>query len=954
MSFLTLEQLQTFVGDAAIEQARGAMDLQSVSHFEFDKRGRLQAGVKPAPPSTETASYVKVTIRGKRAVVDCRAHGKGKWCLHAVILALHHLGVSPRYKVKKETVPASEPKPRVGFRLEVTFEAAGAEFLLRSLSTRQKINQPLAYLQKNRGIFKWSNPTHATLMSVAEDCGTTFWVERADLAAALNALFKTELFLSDGDEVLVWRTTSEPIPRVRVSIEGDRLHWVADQPLADDCLYIPGRPGFTISGHTVCRRAYVPDFQRFGSGKRGKVDLTPEFLSELLNEKHCLDWSPATPERINDLPSPGLQLKLERRELVGEAGFWHDGRFVALADWHHPIQWLGEDGHGLLLHTHPAAMNRFSKAMSVVRAPWQEGRFRVREQAAPAFLERLHLPPDMRLDRSEADRWFGITPLDIETVWDEAGTQPSYIIGGERFQHGELLKGAGGDGGLRLQDGRLLNIDFGEVLTNERVVKGVAALHQTTEARRSLLARIRGEVESRQPKTSINAHWEGILRDYQRDGVCWLLNRIEQDEPALLADDMGLGKTVQTLALLDAIREGKPQLIVVPRSLLENWAESCETFCAHRKVTIHHGPSRAAQQERLAKKDLVVTTYGTVLRDADLLYEVAFQVVVLDEAQAIKNPQAQTSQAVFDLWADFRIALTGTPVENRLLELWSIFEFLAPGYLGEQDDIKHLPGPGTPAFEAFRKKAKPFLLRRLKGEVAKELPPKQELVLRVPLTDAQKQAYRRVLRGAQEEIKAAKPTTMSILTKLLRLRQICCHLGLVDDASVRAPSAKFEVLLDHLEEIITSGHSVLIFSQFTQLLGLLKFELEERDWKYLYLDGQTKERQKLVHQFQDGAAPLFLISLKAGGTGLNLTRAEYVFHLDPWWNPMVMAQATDRAHRIGQTQTVFSYKIIAADSIEENILKLQASKKVLAEGVWQDPESLWESLDTETLLGLLG
>jgi len=954
MHLMTLEQLETWVGKAAIEAARNAMDLQSISHFEFDKRGRLQAGVKPAPPSTEKPSYVKVTVRGNRTVVDCRVHGKGKWCLHAIILCLHHLGVSPSYQVREKTPTEKARKPRLGFRLEIQVDAQGAEFFLRSRATGQKINQPLAYLQKNPGIFKWSEQTHSALMSVAEDQGPSFWIERADLAVALNALFGSEIFFGQSEQTLEWRTSSLALGRVKVAIAGDRLDWEANPALPKDCIYAPGRPGFTISGPEAYRRAYVPDFQGFGSGSRGSVPWTPEFLSGLLNEKHLLDWDPKPPVRLTDLPSPGIRLKVDRRSLLGEAGFWEGDRFLALNDWQHAIQWLADRNGGLLLHTHPGAIARFRKGMKAVRAPWQDGRFHIREQAAPTFLEGLRLAPEMRLDRTEADRWFGLTPLEVETEWDETADLPKYRIGGELFRHGELLQGAMGESGLRLQDGRVLNIDFGEILTNDRVVKGVAALHQSTEARRSLLRRIRGEAESREPTTPLNDHWVQILRDYQLEGVRWLLNRIEQDEPALLADDMGLGKTVQSLALLDAIRGDKPQLIVVPRSLLENWAESCQAFCGHRNVTIHHGSSRADRPERLADKDLVITTYGTVLRDADMLYEVAFQVVVLDEAQAIKNPQAQTSQAIFDLWADHRIALTGTPIENRLLELWSIFEFLASGYLGEQDEVRHLPGPGTPTFESFRRKVKPFLLRRLKGEVAKELPPKQELVLRVPLTNEQKQAYRQVLHGARDAFKSAKPTTMGILTKLLRLRQICCHMGLVDEANVRARSAKFELLMDHLEEIIASGHSVLIFSQFTQLLGLLKFELEERDWDYLYLDGQTRDRQKLVHRFQDGEAPLFLISLKAGGTGLNLTKAEYVFHLDPWWNPMVMTQATDRAHRIGQTQTVFSYKIIAADTIEEDILKMQASKKFLAEGVWQDADTVLEGLDRETLLGLLG
>lgn len=952
MALFDLETLQNMVGEAAIQQAREAMDLESVSHFEFDKRGRIQAGVKPAPPSKETPSYVKITVRGKRQVVDCRSHGKGKWCLHALILAVYHVGVLPQYSVKK-TAPKKPQTPKLGFRLEVENHNEGMVFSLRSLATGQRINRPLTYLRREKTLLGWKADTADVLAEVADEDGPSFEIPRQDLAQALLALKGTSLWSKDHETEFLWRSSGQPLPKILLSLNNQTLHWQAETPLPGNCTYVPGRPGFVIEGKEIIAQPYVGDLQMFGSGAQGRLSLTPQLLAGLLNEKHLFTWENRNLERLERLSQPGIKFTVDQGQLVGEAGFWHEERFIALQNWRDPLQWLPSQKRNILLQTHPAAMRRFGKEFSQIRAPWKDGRFVVREQMAPAFLKGFHIDAGLRVDREMVDRRFGVKRLSLEVHWDEEDFQPFYLIDGERFEHDELMAGNMGAEGVRLADGQLLNIDMGPIQTQARLIEGVAELHEDPSKRAQLLRRIRGEREDRVPSVSLNAYWQDLLRDYQLEGVQWLLNRWECDEPGLLADDMGLGKTIQTLAYLDTINTDQPQLVVVPRSLLANWKEESQRFCQHREVTIHHGSKRIKKAEDLQKKDLVLTTYGTVLRDLDLFYEVHFQMVVLDEAQAIKNPDAQTSQAIFDLWSDGHLALTGTPIENRLTELWSIFNFLAPGYLGDIEEIKQLPGPGTPAFEAFRQKAQPFLMRRLKKDVAKELPAKQELVLRVPLSQTQQRVYQDVLRGAQKDVSQGKPTTMSILTKLLRLRQICCHLGLVDETALQAASAKFEILLQHLEEVVASGHAALVFSQFTQLLGLLKFDLEERGWSYLYLDGQTKDRQALVHRFQKGEAPIFLMSLKAGGTGLNLTRASYVFHLDPWWNPMVMAQATDRAHRLGQTQTVTSYKIIAADTVEEHILKLQASKKLVAEGLWQDPDTLWENLDRETLLDLL-
>ena len=388
-------------------------------------------------------------------------------------------------------------------------------------------------------------------------------------------------------------------------------------------------------------------------------------------------------------------------------------------------------------------------------------------------------------------------------------------------------------------------------------------------------------------------------------------------------------------------------------SLLWNWREECQKFCPKRKLTIHHGPRRVRDPETLGKEELIITSFGTLRRDIDWLYDIAFQVVVIDEAQAIKNHASQTSRAACELWSDHRLALTGTPIENRVSELWSIFQFLAPGYLGDESEVKTISTPGSAEYQAVKEMVGPFLKRRLKKQVEKDLPEKQEITVMLPLLDEQKALYDTVLRDSRETLQRADQKTMSILTKLLRLRQICCHPGLVDDVNIGLGSNKFNFLIQSLGDVMTAGHGALVFSQFTQLLQLLKFQLEENAIPFLYLDGRSKDRQSLVTRFQAGEAPVFLISLKAGGTGLNLTRASYVYHLDPWWNPMVEAQATDRSHRIGQTRKVISYKLISEATVEEKILKMQFGKKVLAEGLWEDAESPASKLDRDTLLGLL-
>ena len=495
--------------------------------------------------------------------------------------------------------------------------------------------------------------------------------------------------------------------------------------------------------------------------------------------------------------------------------------------------------------------------------------------------------------------------------------------------------------------------------------------------------------------------FHGRLRGYQREGLGWLRFLDEFGFGGCLADDMGLGKTVQVLALLDSQRsdvgaatadaangcspdkkgvktktarrrkaapaapaQHAPSLVVAPRSLVSNWIAEAGRFTPQLRVLNYTGQERAALRDRFAEHDLIVTTYGTLRRDIGRLKDQAFDYCVLDEAQSIKNAESHSAKACRLLRARRRLAMTGTPIENHLGELWSLFEFLNPGMLGRSTALKRLssnnPDKDPAAFESFAKGLRPFMLRRTKEQVLSELPAKTEQTLYCELEKKQRKLYDelrnhyRDLLAKRIDAVGLKNSKIQVLEALLRLRQAACHPGLLDPKQIGQPSAKLETLLEQLGEVLAEGHKALVFSQFTSLLAIVRKELDRRKVAYEYLDGKTRDRQQRVDRFQqDPACPLFLISLKAGGLGLNLTAADYVFILDPWWNPAVEAQAVDRAHRIGQTRRVFAYRLIARDTVEEKILELQRGKKKLAEAIISADNSLIRSLTAEDLQWLL-
>ncbi|MBI5423606.1 MAG: DEAD/DEAH box helicase [Opitutae bacterium] len=494
----------------------------------------------------------------------------------------------------------------------------------------------------------------------------------------------------------------------------------------------------------------------------------------------------------------------------------------------------------------------------------------------------------------------------------------------------------------------------------EKIAPGFAA-PETWRARSGALHNL-----STLAPAPIPSWFAATLRPYQQLGVAWLWHLYRQQLGGILADEMGLGKTPQALALLSAAtasRAGaaRPHLVVVPASLMENWRREAARFAPQLRTFVHHGTQRLAEKD-FAAFDLILTSYGTLARDTALFESVDFDLVLADEAQHLKNRRTQAAQSLRALHGRGRFLLTGTPLENSLDDLRSLFEFLMPGF------VPKLP-PGLKrderAFhdERLRAQTAPYILRRTKAAVAPELPPKIEQVIWCEPSSAQSQLYRRLQEDSERELidlaasgASENRLRLATLTQLLRLRQICCDPRLVQPAFGADDSAKLDAFRELLAESIDEGHRMLVFSQFTSLLALLRAELEAQGVAHCYLDGSmsAKARQAEVDRFQSSDdVPVFLISLKAGGTGLNLTAADVVVHYDPWWNPAAEAQATDRTHRIGQTKVVTSYRLICAGTVEEKVMALQDAKRALLADVFEASDAAAARLNLADLRDLL-
>ncbi len=604
--------------------------------------------------------------------------------------------------------------------------------------------------------------------------------------------------------------------------------------------------------------------------------------------------------------------------------------------------------------------------------PAKGGRMVLREREEilkfHAFSE---LPPRWRVEKGErfqtaAEQVVAVKP---DWEWTETGrdwfsVETRFHAGGEELNSDQVQRmlrmgsaeQAFGRGKIAVIDSDFIE-EVNETLTDSEATQSAPGVFEVSARQADFLktsARDFGMAIEEDAEVALDL--PEVLRPYQATGVRWMYRLSELGMGGVLADDMGLGKTLQTLTFIE--KKGGRALVVCPSSLLSNWAAEARKWVPGLTVAQHVGGKRG----EIPEADLVITSYAILRIDAEKFQAREFDIAVLDEAQQIKNPEAQISIAAHRLKATHRFALSGTPVENSLQDLWSIMQFSLPGYLGPRKAFmerfeKPLRKGGDPALaRRLARRLKPVVLRRLKKEVAKDLPDRIEQVRYCELAPKQQTIYRQLLRESRAQVEAADDgrKRMVALTALLRLRQACCDLRLLPGLKIEDKDAG--VKLDELEQLLTEavagGHRVLIFSQFVQLLqGVVPILLGNK-WDYCYLDGSTKKRGEVVERFQEGDAPVFLISLKAGGVGLNLTAADTVIHLDPWWNPAVEAQATDRAHRIGQKNVVTSYKLITRGTVEEKILALQEEKKKMMEAVLDGGGALVPGLEEEELMGL--
>ncbi|MFY3386642.1 SNF2-related protein [Paracidovorax sp. MALMAid1276] len=492
---------------------------------------------------------------------------------------------------------------------------------------------------------------------------------------------------------------------------------------------------------------------------------------------------------------------------------------------------------------------------------------------------------------------------------------------------------------------------------------GEGAVWEGAQGLRNLVAQLQGATAL--PTVPVPPGVQATLRPYQQQGLSWLQFLRAHGLAGVLADDMGLGKTLQTLAHIqaekDAGRLSDPALVIAPVSLMGNWQREAARFCPGLRCLVLHGAGRHAVADAVAEHDLVIAPYSLLQRDRERWLAQPWHLVVLDEAQNIKNASTHAAQVVGALKARHRLCLSGTPMENHLGEIWSLFHFLMPGFLGSQQRFKELfrnpieKQGDTARLAQLRARVTPFMLRRTKNLVAGELPPKVESVMPVELAGPQADLYETIRLGTEKAVREALQTKglaksqITILDALLKLRQVCCHPALVplDAAKKVKTSAKLEQLMALLPEMLAEGRRILLFSQFTSMLTLIEAELKKHGLPWVKLTGQSQKRDAIIEQFTSGQVPLFLISLKAGGVGLNLPQADTVIHFDPWWNPAVENQATDRAHRIGQTQSVWVVKLVAQGTIEERILALQERKAQLAGSLYSESAARREPLFTE-------
>ncbi len=781
------------------------------------------------------------------------------------------------------------------------------------------------------------------------------------LPGAYQTIFATRRLALDAMQGAAFLLRELPALREHFAIQGEVD--AGDARGAGALEVRPAPPEFSLEVEGSLNHLDATLQATYGGKRVVTVGLTPE--------KELFTW--ADEERPALVWGRHLAAERAARERIEKLGF-------------RPAAQAGQ----FALRGQEAILNFFALSLPALQREWRVrigARFqRVTEQQVEMVRPQIDI-------RGSGENWF-----DLEYSLVSTGS-------GERFAAGDIARLLQmGRGHTRLKNGKLAVLpadaldDLQKVLLDcdpaqphpgvYRIGREQAAYLDATLADLGLAENAawqqlrRGERRlAAPPPVQLAPALDAIVRPYQREGIAWLVFLAHNGLGGILADEMGLGKTLQALGFLAQQRSAgaaTPALVVCPTSLIENWRREALRFVPDFRVVPVHGPDRSREFAAARDADLVITSYALLRRDGEFHAGMNYSTAILDEAHAIKNPDSQTARAAFGLRAGHRFVLTGTPMENSVRDVWSVMNFSLPGYLGKREDFRDryevpITRDGDIATRArLARRLRPVLLRRRKRDVARELPEKIEQVAYCDLTPAQAAAYRGILEQGRRRIEDAENDgqgRMLILSTLLRLRQACCDLRLLglaaqrddeadDDESASVPldsSAKLALLAELLEEIREGGHRVLIFSQFVSMLHLLREQLDERELGYCYLDGSTKNRQAEVDSFQRDESKLaFLISLKAGGTGLNLTGADTVIHFDPWWNPAVEAQATDRAHRIGQTRVVTAYQLITRGTVEEKILNLQRRKReATAAVIDQDEEGAPTGLTLSEMRELL-
>lgn len=931
--------MQAALPPGLLEKAAACLAPQAVRAFRLDARGRIEAGISPVG-SPEPASYCRLTVRGPTLQPQCDRHGK-TWCLHTAILALHHLGHQP---TPPKIVPPPNPNPppvALGYALVFECSAKGAQWRILARSTQQFVRSLPAFLARQAHSLALPPQAIAALENL-EDGTDHLMIEPDRVAEFLNAFWRCPLLRRDGSP-WVWTSHPRSLDPLQVRLtDSIELHIPSFAPMPTPQTVFPGCPGFALLQNTLIRLpGAMADLNPFlaRAGSQINLPLDAQTLYQLASCRQGIQWLSPRPLLIQDPEALALELRPAQTELEGALVLSTPAGLVDIPD-SSPLQLLQPqpDQPPFLLRLHPAMKSRLESIKGALRAPWLGNRFRLPGHQAQCFLPScLSLPFPVKAQKAHS--FFGGTRLECSMEWHESG--PLYNLDGVNYTHQQLQPYLLDDlSGATLPDGRILRFAAELVALNEDLLRSAAHWHRSPEQRLAWLRRLQAPLALPEAPSDLPE----ILRPYQRQGVAWLRERFEAGEAALLADEMGLGKTVQTLHFLARLPRPGRQLVIVPSSLLSNWQREARQHSPHLRVLIYHGSSR--QSKDMEKADLVLTTYGILLRDSKSLHALPWQAVVLDEAQNIKNHQSQIHEATLGFTSGFRLALSGTPMENHPGELAAIFQFLLPGLTRSPQTYRKVLSTRQWEYQALSTLTRPFILRRTKAQVEPQLPQRSEELVLLDMSEGQAALHQSLLLGARHELQQGRSTnSLGILTRLLRLRQVACHPGLYDEGRIAERPAKFQFLLERLQEIAESGAAALVFSQFTRLLRLLAEDLARQDLDHLYLDGSTRNRQELVDAFQAGKGHAFLISLKAGGTGLNLTRASYVFLLDPWWNPMAENQAFDRAHRIGQSQKVFCYRLVSAASIEERVLALQNDKRALTTGLWS--ESGWKPSQAE-------